>query len=67
LETAGRGLSVSGSRRVDRAIGIALGILLGIAVVIAFVFFGSERTIDAPSIDENGPAAERAAGPSRNR
>jgi len=39
-------------KRVDRAIGIVLGIVLGIAVVIVFVFYASEDTIDAPSIDE---------------
>ena len=47
-------------RRVDRAIG--LGIVLGIAVVIVFVFYGSNDTIDAPSIDEHDrPPAERQA------
>jgi hypothetical protein len=34
----------------DRIIGIGLGILLGLAIVIAFVFLGSENTIDAPSL-----------------
>jgi hypothetical protein len=49
-------------RRVDRAIGIVLGIVLGIAVVIVFVFYGSNDTIDAPSIDEHDrPPAERQA------
>ena len=37
-------------RHVDRTIGIVLGIVLGIAIVIGFVFFGSGKTIDAPSI-----------------
>jgi hypothetical protein len=37
-------------RRLDLAIGIVLGIVLGVAVVSAFVFLGSEDTIDAPRI-----------------
>jgi hypothetical protein len=40
-------------------IGIVLGLLIGIAIVIVFVFYGSQDTIDAPSIDENRPATER--------
>jgi hypothetical protein len=35
--------------------------------VVAFVFLGSQDTIDDPSINENGPAAERAADPARDR
>ncbi len=31
----------------DRLIGIALGLLLGLGIVTAFVFLGSESTIDA--------------------
>lgn len=37
-------------RARERALGVLLGILLGLAIVIAFVFFGSGGTIDAPSI-----------------
>jgi hypothetical protein len=37
-------------RTLDRVVGILLGILLGIGVVVAFVFLGSEGTIDAPRI-----------------
>ncbi len=37
-------------RRLDLAVGITLGALLGVAVIIAFVFYGSEGTIDAPRI-----------------
>jgi hypothetical protein len=48
-------------RRADRTIGIALGIVLGLAIVIAFVFFGSEDTIDAPSLSgEGGQPAQTA-------
>ncbi|MGH2992775.1 MAG: hypothetical protein ACRDL1_04485 [Solirubrobacterales bacterium] len=54
-------------RHRDRIIGVVLGILLGIAVVIIFVFYGSQDTIDAPSIDENGPPAERTAEPREER
>jgi hypothetical protein len=34
----------------DRLIGILLGILLGLAILLAFVFLGSQDTIDAPSL-----------------
>ena len=38
-----------------------LGIVLGIGVVTAFVFLGSEETIDAPRVsDGDGPAASPA-------
>ena len=35
----------------DRVIGILLGILLGVGIVTAFVFLGSEQTIDAPRLE----------------
>jgi hypothetical protein len=38
----------------DRAIGILLGVLLGIGIVTAFVFLGSEQTIDAPRLEGGG-------------
>ena len=38
------------SRALERAVGIFLGICLGVGVVAAFVFLGSEETIDAPRI-----------------
>ena len=50
----------------DRAIGILLGVLLGIGIVTAFVFFGSEGTIDAPRIDQ-GPAPHPAQGTNAER
>lgn len=55
-----------GSRAVDRIVGITLGIVLGVAIVIAFVFFGSEGTIDAPRINHtqqqpSGSAIQRSA------
>jgi hypothetical protein len=34
----------------DRLIGVLLGILLGIAILLAFLFLGSQDTIDAPSL-----------------
>lgn len=37
-------------RRVDLLIGILVGLVLGVAVVSAFVFLGSEGSIDAPRI-----------------
>ena len=41
---------MAGRRRLDLSIGIGLGIVLGIGVIVAFVFLGSEGTIDAPRI-----------------
>ena len=49
LDSAG-GLSARPSRRVDLAIGVVLGIVLGIAIVSAFVFLGSEGSVDAPRV-----------------
>jgi len=43
------------------AVGITLGVVLGVAVIVAFVFFGSEGTIDAPrisGINTGKPAAQ---------
>jgi hypothetical protein len=54
-------------RRTDRIIGVVLGLLLGLAIVILFVFFGSQDTIDAPSIDDDSPPAERRAEPPERR
>lgn len=51
-------------RHRDRAIGITLGILLGLAIVIAFVFFGSGNTIDAPDLSgEDQPQRTAPAEP----
>ena len=33
-------------------IGIVLGLVIGVLIVIAFVFLGSQETIDDPSVDE---------------
>ncbi len=53
-----------GGRRIDRALGIVLGIVLGIAVIIAFLLFGSEATIDAPSVSHgNGARPARESPP----
>lgn len=49
--------SERGGRGVDWALGILLGIALGIAIVALFLFFGSEETIDAPSVS-GAPARE---------
>jgi hypothetical protein len=40
----------SSGQALERAIGIVLGLILGVGVVTAFVFLGSEETIDAPRI-----------------
>lgn len=37
-------------RRLDRVVGILLGLVLGVGIVTAYVFLGSEDTIDAPRI-----------------
>jgi hypothetical protein len=49
-------------RRIDYAIGTLIGLVLGIAVVAAFVFYGSEGSIDAPRISgiDTGKAAQSA-------
>ncbi|MGH2923021.1 MAG: hypothetical protein ACRDKH_03190 [Solirubrobacterales bacterium] len=39
-------------------IGIVLGLLIGILIVVAFVFLGSQETIDDPSIDDERPPVE---------
>jgi hypothetical protein len=44
-------------------LGIALGIVLGVGVVAAFVFLGSEETIDAPRLSD-GSAPDPAPPPS---
>lgn len=38
------------AKRIDLVVGITLGVVLGLAIIIAFVFYGSEGTIDAPRI-----------------
>ena len=58
----------AGSRRGGRAeliAGILLGIVLGLAVITAFVFLGSEDTIDAPrvTVPERQPGPEPAIRP----
>jgi uncharacterized membrane protein YagU involved in acid resistance len=48
-------------RRLELALAIFLGIVLGLAVVSAFVFLGSEGSIDAPRIhgvDTGKPAPQ---------
>jgi Flp pilus assembly protein TadB len=53
------------SRRLDWIVGIVLGIVLGIAVVTAFLVFGSEDTIDSPSVTggESAQPAREAPAP----
>jgi hypothetical protein len=49
-------------RRVDLLIGVLVGIVLGLAVISAFVFLGSEGSIDAPRISgvETGKPTQEA-------
>ena len=51
------------SRRAERATGIALGVLLGVVIVTAFVFLGSDKTVDAPSIKGGVTTDPSAEGP----
>lgn len=44
--------------RFDIAVGIVLGIVLGLAIVSAFVFWGSEGSVDAPRVSGAGVARE---------
>ena len=44
----------------DRIIGIVLGIVLGVGIITAFVFWGSEETIDAPALNDE-PGQSRPA------
>jgi hypothetical protein len=50
-------------RRLDWVVGIALGVALGVAIVAAFLFFGSEETIDAPSISGAGSGQPARSAP----
>jgi hypothetical protein len=50
-------------RWTDRLIGIGIGILLGLAVLVYFVFFHSEGTIDAPSINQSTPTPSGQTSP----
>jgi hypothetical protein len=57
-------------RRLDLVLGVLLGALAGVAVVAAFVFLGSEGTVDAPRISgvdtgKPGAATEPAPAPPR--
>jgi hypothetical protein len=49
-------------RRLDLALGILVGLVLGVGLVAAFVFVGSEGTIDAPRISgvDTGKPAQQA-------
>jgi hypothetical protein len=53
----------------DRIIGIVLGVVVGVGVVIAFVFFLSEQTVDAPSLSGTRPAGgtEHGGGATHQR
>lgn len=54
-----------GSRLTDRVIGILLGLVLGIGIVTAFVFLGSEETIDAPRVQGTEQPQQRERGAER--
>lgn len=52
-------------RRLDLAVGILIGVVLGLGVIAAFVFLGSEGSIDAPRISKT--KAEKAAADGQPR
>lgn len=56
-------------RRLDLALGIFLGLVLGIAVISAFVFLGSEGSVDAPRISgaQSGKQAPSRVDPARRQ
>jgi hypothetical protein len=51
----------------ERALGIALGLVVGLGAVAAFVFLGSQSTIDEPDISGGGERTTMTApqGPGR--
>ncbi len=53
-------------RRADLAIGIVLGIVIGLCAVSAFVFLGSEGTLDAPQVPQSREASPRNAQPAHH-
>lgn len=60
---SGGGSSSRRGRLTDRVLGILLGLVLGVGIVTAYVFLGSEDTIDAPRIQNErtqGAAATEA-------
>jgi hypothetical protein len=50
----------------DRTIAIALGVVIGVGVVVAFVFFLSEQTVDAPSLSTDRAAVGGRSDQHRN-
>lgn len=52
------------SKLIDRTVGILLGLVLGIGIVTAYVFLGSEETIDAPRIQDESSRTEQ--GPNQS-
>lgn len=52
------------ARILDRVIGVILGLVLGVGIVTAYVFLGSEETIDAPRVQQERTQEEGAGQPS---
>ncbi|HET9163170.1 MAG TPA: hypothetical protein VFN89_06985 [Solirubrobacterales bacterium] len=50
-------------RRADLAIGILLGLIIGLGAISAFVFLGSEGTLDAPRVPPAREAGRHHGGP----
>jgi hypothetical protein len=60
----------------DRITGIVLGVVVGVGVIVAFVFFLSEQTVDAPSLsgtrqavgaNHGGATRQRHQGPGQSQ
>lgn len=65
--TFGGGGASRRRRWIDLTLGIVLGLILGIAIVAAFVFLGSEGSVDAPRISgvDTGKPAQPAVRKAR--
>lgn len=49
-------------RWLDRIIAVVLGLILGAGIVVGFVFWGSEKLVDAPSLGSDAGGGGRHNG-----
>ena len=52
-------------RWLDRIIAVVLGLILGAGIVVGFVFWGSEKLVDAPSLGSDAGGGGHNAGGGR--